>query len=304
MCLVSFSKKPSYSSKEKVDIFNGSPKWGYVDITSKCSHGCAWCYGGFNEDLSSQMEVWEFESVLAKLKAIGITQITISGGEPTEHPDFLEMVKIATQDFMVHICSHGDWDRNWAEDLANLGVKQIQFNYQGSKRHDNVHQVLGSYLKQVVSMKQCINAGIETVGTVTVGAYNLKNIYNIFKELSEIGVTRLRVWETTGKGNKWRKDKQAKEIFEECTKAANKLGFDFIQSYDPEVNGDVNAHCPAKIKMFMYINSESELIFCPATDKLLDKPITSFKENSSRDILKHYKNFMDKITQGCLAREE
>jgi len=304
MCLVSYSKRGEYSSKEKVDMFDGNPKWAYIDITSECSHKCAWCYGGFNEDKSSRMSFTDFKSLLSKLKEIGIHQVSITGGEPTEHPEFISFVAEATKNFMVHICSHGDWDRNWAEDLANLGVKQIQFNYQGSKRHDNVHQVLGSYLKQVVSMKQCINAGIETVGTVTVGAYNLKNIYNIFKELSEIGVTRLRVWETTGKGNKWRKDKQAKEIFEECTKAANKLGFDFIQSYDPEVNGDVNAHCPAKIKMFMYINSESELIFCPATDKLLDKPITSFKENSSRDILKHYKNFMDKITQGCLAREE
>ena len=304
MCLVSFSKEKSYSSKQKVDKFDGLPKWGYIDITSKCSHGCAWCYGGFNEDLNSEMSLNEFRTVLSKLKVMGLHQITITGGEPTEHPQFLEFVAEATKDFMVHVCSHGDWTQDWAKDLAKLGVSQIQFNYQGSKRHDNVHQVLGSYLKQVTAIKQSIKAGVETVGTVTVGAYNLKDIDGIFKEMSDLGVSRLRVWEATGKGNKWRKDKEAKEIFDICKNSASALGFNFVQSYDPDIVGDVNAHCPAQMQMFMYINSDSELIFCPATDQLLDKPIASFKEDTYQAIQNKYSAFMNSLSAGtCLARE-
>ena len=286
-------------------MFDGNPKWGYVDITSECSHGCAWCYGGFNGDKTSRMSVNEFRNILAKMKVMGLHQITISGGEPTEHPDFLQMVEEATKDFMVHVCSHGGWSRNWAKDLALLGVSQLQFNYQGSKRHDGVHQVLGSYLKQVTAIKQSIKAGIETVGTVTVGAYNLKDIDSIFKELSDFGVSRLRIWETTGKGNKWRKDKEAKEIFEICKTSAATLGFNFVQSYDPDIVGDVNAHCPAQMQMFMYINSDSELIFCPATDQLLNKPIASFKEDTYQVIQNKYTKFMDSMPDGvCLARHD
>jgi len=306
MCLISFSKKKAYSSKEKVDKFDGSPKWGYIDITSKCSHGCAWCYGGFNEDLNSEMSLSDFKGVLSKLKVMGVTQISITGGEPTEHPQFLDFIKEATKGFMVHVCTHGDWNQNYALELAKTGVSQVQFNYQGSKRHDNVHQVLGSYLKQVNSIKQSIKAGLETVCTVTIGAYNLGDIDSIFKEISDFGVDRIRIWEATGKGNKWRKDKEAKEIFDKCKDSASKLGFNFIQSYDPEMNGDVNAHCPAQMKMFMYINSKSELIFCPATDQLLDKPIASFKEDTDRSILNKYKEFMDETSKdgiSCLARE-
>jgi MoaA/NifB/PqqE/SkfB family radical SAM enzyme len=307
MCLISFSKKESYSSKEKVDKFDGNPKWGYIDITSKCSHGCAWCYGGFNEDLNSEMSIKDFKNVLAKLKVMGVTQISITGGEPTEHPQFLDFIREATKGFMVHVCTHGDWNQNYALELSKTGVSQVQFNYQGSKRHDNVHQVLGSYLKQVNSIKQSIKAGLETVCTVTIGAYNLGDIDAIFKEISDFGVDRIRIWEATGKGNKWRKDKEAKEIFDKCKYSASKLGFNFIQSYDPEMNGDVNAHCPAQMKMFMYINSKSELIFCPATDQLLDKPIASFKEDTYGKILNKYKGFMDETSKdgiSCLAREE
>lgn len=303
MCLVSFSKDKSYSSKQKVDHFNGTPKWGYIDITSKCSHGCAWCYGGFNEDLNSEMSFNDFKNVLAKLKVMGVTQVSMTGGEPTEHPQFLQMVSEATKHFMVHICTHGDWACNWAKDLALLGVSQIQFNYQGSKRHDNVHQVLGSYLKQVTAIKQTLSAGIESVCTVTVGAYNFNSIDEIFDEISDLGLDRIRVWESTGKGNKWRKDKEVKEIFNKCKESASNLGYNFVQSYEPEVVGDVNAHCPAQMQMFMYINSKSELIFCPATDQLLDKPIASFKNDTSSKILLSYKSFMNSVGAGCLARE-
>jgi MoaA/NifB/PqqE/SkfB family radical SAM enzyme len=302
MCLVSFSKDKSYTSTQKIEQFDGSPKWGYIDITSKCSHGCAWCYGGFNEDLNSEMSFNDFKNVLAKLKVMGLHQITISGGEPTEHPQFLQMVSEATKHFMVHICSHGDWTRNWAKDLSALGVSQIQFNYQGSKRHDNVHQVLGSYIKQVTAIKQSIKAGLETVGTVTVGAYNVGDVDNIFKELSDLGVTRLRVWESVGKGNKWRKGIEAKKIFEACQDSAFKLGYLHTQSYDPDFKADSFVSCPAMSEMLMYVNSDSELRFCTAEDL----PIASFKDDTYQVIQNKYSKFMKDISKDgsrCLARE-
>ena len=141
---------------------------------------------------------------------------------------------------------------------------------------------------------------------MTVGAYNLKDISNIFKEMSDLGISRLRVWEATGKGNKWRKDKEAKEIFDKCKDAASELGFNFVQSYDPEVVGDVNAHCPSMMKMYMYINSNSELLFCPATEQLLDSPIASFKEDNCNKIMSEYEMFMDTISSNgvyCPARD-
>ena len=100
------------------------------------------------------------------------------------------------------------------------------------------------------------------------------------------------------------KYKEAKEIFDICKNSASALGFNFVQSYDPDIVGDVNAHCPAQMQMFMYINSASELIFCPATDQLLNKPIASFKEDTYQVIQNKYSAFMSSLSAGtCLARE-
>jgi MoaA/NifB/PqqE/SkfB family radical SAM enzyme len=305
MCLVSFSKEKEYTAKTKV-VSKGLT-WAVVDATSKCSHGCAWCYGGFNEEGTGvHVSVENFKITLSKLKDMGIKQVTITGGEPTENPNILEMVGLATKDFMVHVNTHGDWNRNYAKDFARLGVSQIQFNYQGSKRHDNVHQVLGAYIKQVTAIKQSLKAGLETVGTLTVGAYNLKDVDIIFKEMSDLGIERLRVWEATGKGNKWRKDKEAIEIFNICKDVANNLGFNFVQSYDPNFEGDVGVKCIPLSKVGVYIDAKSNLIFCPATEQLLDKPIASFLTDSAKTITTNFNNFVDKeLKKGfrCLARE-
>ncbi len=306
MCLVSFSKEKSYSSKNKLKGFDNTPKWAYIEITSACSHKCAWCYGEFNLDKADYMSVAEFETVVDKCIDIGITQITLSGGEPTEHPDFEEIMSIACMEFDVNIATHGDWKQDWSGLMMINGVKQVQFNYQGRKRHDGVHQV-ESYENQLQSMKAIKALGIDVVGTVTVGAYNLKDVNEIFSELVALDVSRLRVWEATGYGNKFKKDKSAREIFEVCQIEASKLGYNYTQSYDPVFDGDVGVKCLSLSKLFMYIKADSSLIFCGAVPSERDKPFANFKHNTAEEIKRSYMNYMDSKSCGaayCMARQD
>ncbi len=298
MCLVSFSKEKSYSSKNKLKDFDNTPKWAYIEITNACSHKCAWCYGEFNLDKSDYMSVSEFETVVDKCIDIGITQITLSGGEPTEHPDFEEIMSIACMDFDVNIATHGDWKQDWSGLMMINGVKQVQFNYQGSKRHDGVHQV-ESYENQLQSMKAVKAVGIDVAGTVTIGEYNIKDISEIFKELDTLGVSRLRVWEATGYGSAFMKNRSAKEIFEVCQAEATKLGYDYTQSYDPVFDGDVGVACPSLSKLFMYIKADSSVIYCGAVPSERDKPFANFKTDSVEAIKTSYIQYMDLKNKGC-----
>ncbi len=305
MCLVSFSKEKSYPSKNKLKDFDNTPKWAYIEITNACSHKCAWCYGEFNLDKADYMSVAEFETVVDKCIDIGITQITLSGGEPTEHPDFEEIMSIACMEFDVNIATHGDWKQDWSGLMMINGVKQVQFNYQGSKRHDGVHKVK-SYDNQLQSMKAVKAVGIDVVGTVTVGAYNLKDVNDIFSELVALDVSRLRVWEATGYGNKFKKDKSAKDIFEVCQIEAIKLGYNFTQSYDPVFEGDVGVKCLSLSKLFMYIKADSSLIFCGAVPSERDKPYANFKTDKAIDIKQSYIDYMNSKSCGtayCMARQ-
>lgn len=305
MCLVSFSKEKTYSSKEKLKGFDNTPKWAYIEITNSCSHKCAWCYGEFNLDKSDYMSTSDFKILVTKAKEIGINQITLSGGEPTEHPEFEEIMAIACKEFNVNVATHGGWKRDWTSLMVANGVKQVQFNYQGSKRHDGVHKVK-SYDSQIQSMKSVKAVGIDVVGTVTVGEYNIKDIDAIFLELDLLGVSRLRVWEATGYGTPFMKNRSAKDIFEICRGSARDLGYKYVQSYDPVFEGDVGVKCLSLSKLFMYIKVDASVIYCGAVPGERDKPFANFLRDTSSKIKQKYMDYMNSkmcSSPYCMARE-
>ena len=265
MCLVSFSKTDNYSALKKVE-YRSQPAWAYFHICDDCSHKCPWCYGEFNLNRSSLMSLEDFKTITAKLKQIGTLQITLSGGEPTEHPQFREFVKhAAANGFMIHIASHGEHiDEEVAGFLAAQNVAQVQFNWQGSRYHDRMHGVKGAYEKAVKAVGYVLAEGIEATTTITVGKYNLPHIEEIMGEAVALGVSRLRVWESTGVGNAWRKGLEAVHIFERCREVAAGFGYNHTLSYDPLFQGDVTVPCIQFSNLTMCIESTGKLVFCKA----------------------------------------
>lgn len=273
MCLVAFSKTNKYSALKKIDAQRKQqitgPTWAYVVICDNCSHGCSWCYGGFDQDLHQHMLLSDFETILDKLKEVGIQQITLAGGEPTEHPQFQEFVAATFErNFIIHVASHGEYiDEPLARFMASHGVSQVQLNWQGERHHDRVHRRPGSFAKAVTAGKVLLEKSIEVTATVTIGRYNIEHLDEIFTEAAELGVSRLRVWESTGRGNGHRKDLEALEIFTLARGAAAKLGYSHVLSYDPVFEGDVSIPCLQFSGLYMYIASTGWLEFCGAVEE-------------------------------------
>jgi len=309
MCMVSFSRESNYSSLQKIKQFDGIPKWAYIAICDNCSHKCSWCYGGFNHNLDNQMSIEMFETVLEKCKQIGIKQITLTGGEPTEHKHFMTFVKMTNDaGFLLHIASHGEHiTSEMAAELKQHNVRQVQINWQGLKHHDNVHGVVGSFDKQVAGIKHLVANDIEVTTTTTIGKYNLKEVKSIFQQAADLGVNRIRVWESTGVGNAFRKGLEAKEIFEYCDKEAKQLGYIHTLSYDPAYQtADVNVPCPQLTNLFMYITADGNVADCCAIPD--GNIIANFLEDNSELILNNYLTFnktnLEAKGMRCMARED
>lgn len=308
MCLVSFSRTDNYSALKKLK--NASmPAWAYVVICDNCSHECAWCYGEFNHDLDNVMPFSFFATILDKLKAMGTLQLSLAGGEPTEHPDFKRFVTHAKdKGFLIHIVSHGEHiDRDMAQFLKTNNVDQVQINWQGRRNHDQVHGVAGSYEKAANALRYLAEVGIETTANITVGKYNLPHIEGIMREAAVLGVTRLRVWETTGYGTPFLKGLEAVGIFDRCREAARDLGYHHCLSYDPAYKGDVSVPCLQFANLYMYITSQGKLDFCGAVPHTVN--ITDFldPEQSAESIRATYLQRNNEILGDnapyCVARE-
>lgn len=64
----------------------------YFALTNHCNRSCPWC----STCSSPRGDTWlTIEDFAARLPAEGLFQVQLEGGEPTLHPDFLAMVRIA-----------------------------------------------------------------------------------------------------------------------------------------------------------------------------------------------------------------
>lgn len=91
-----------------------------VQITNRCRMVCPHCMdescpdGGLMDDAT-------FGNAIRFVRDNGCPQITISGGEPTEHPHFLDFCKMASRaDIKFCVCTNGMW----------LGDEQAEWRFE------------------------------------------------------------------------------------------------------------------------------------------------------------------------------
>jgi uncharacterized radical SAM superfamily Fe-S cluster-containing enzyme len=78
-----------------------------IEITERCNLSCPTCFAGSSPAHSNMMSMEEFTRQVDQLVAggkSGSDMIQLSGGEPTIHPDFLEMVELLFDRGFKQVC--------------------------------------------------------------------------------------------------------------------------------------------------------------------------------------------------------
>ena len=65
-----------------------------LSITSYCQRSCSFCYREANATNYRHLSVEDISSVIEQAKDCGTLQIALGGGNPNEHPRFVEIVKL------------------------------------------------------------------------------------------------------------------------------------------------------------------------------------------------------------------
>jgi len=60
----------------------------YINLTNKCNLRCLHCLGDYAEPRDNELTLSEWKTVVDDLVSLQVFYINISGGEPTQHPDF------------------------------------------------------------------------------------------------------------------------------------------------------------------------------------------------------------------------
>lgn len=71
-----------------------------ISITDYCERGCDFCYRNANIE-GCFMKLSFFEEIMQQAEKAGIQQIALGGGNPNQHPDFINFLKIAREHHIV-----------------------------------------------------------------------------------------------------------------------------------------------------------------------------------------------------------
>ncbi|MDP1695099.1 MAG: radical SAM protein [Candidatus Woesearchaeota archaeon] len=64
----------------------------YITLTNKCNLRCLHCLGDYAEPCDNELSFSEWKTVIDDLASMQVFYLNISGGEPTQHPDFCSIL--------------------------------------------------------------------------------------------------------------------------------------------------------------------------------------------------------------------
>ncbi len=180
-------------------------KW--VGITTKCNNKCIFCLDGdiknkFHKSLSQIKK--EFDSGLAE----GCTRLILSGGDPTVHPDFIEIIKLGKEKGYkkIQVITNGRmfYYKKFLNKSIKFGLNEITFSIHGHTKelHDSLTSVKGSFEQTVQGIKNALNNYNLIVNVdIVLNKKNVKYFPEIIRFLLELGIREFDILQIMPFGN-------------------------------------------------------------------------------------------------------
>ena len=91
----------------RISMLGQEPFWNVngpelvdISITNYCEKGCGFCYRASNPS-GNHMQLQEYSRLMTQAKEAGVLQVALGGGNPNQHPDFVNILKVTREYGMV-----------------------------------------------------------------------------------------------------------------------------------------------------------------------------------------------------------
>lgn len=159
-------------------------KDAYMVLGYACNQKCMCCPCQKDSNLKSIIELEELKIQADKMETAGITDVTISGGEPTIYPDFFEIIEyLVNKNLKVHILSNGEKfsNINFAEKFIKI-VKNKEvtvtttFHSYKKEEHEKQNSSKGSFERSIKGLKFLDDNNIQISIKHCITKYNYKDL--------------------------------------------------------------------------------------------------------------------------------
>jgi len=238
-----------------------------VQLTTRCNLNCIHCFvDGSGDDIS----VGIIEKIIPFAKACKCSCLDFTGGEPTLHPGFFDIIRLlANNDLQFTMVTNG-W--RFAEDYRNINpyvdsIRKLIFSLDGATEdiHDSI-RAEGSYRRVMQAVSICrfkeIPFGIRTV----VSRSNIHQLEGIALVAAKIGAEYLTLiplqpTPRTVAQNLILHPDDLKEIKQEALRLRKIFAMKILLTAG-YLDEDPLALCPALTMNELFLTSKEEVGFC------------------------------------------
>jgi radical SAM protein with 4Fe4S-binding SPASM domain len=159
----------------------------YFVITRRCNLFCSHCIRSSGPGLTDHLQLEDVERVLKKLSVFKSAQLLISGGEPSLHPEFLEICNIASHYFdKVNINTNGLRPEILLIALSQTkGKISFQISIDGNEFLHNKIRGHGTYRRTLDAIKSIGGKGRVIVSS-TIGDENIDSLTELDEDLKDL----------------------------------------------------------------------------------------------------------------------
>jgi len=253
-----------------------------IDITNRCNLKCNHCRA--KKD-SSELSLEDIKKICENAKKNQFKEITLSGGEPTLHNNFLEILDIIKyHGFGCNLTTNGLISKKIIKNEKLRYIKSIQISIDGTEKiHDNTRGIPGSFKRTIENARILKDRGFNIIIKSIIFKSNYNSIVPLAEYLKNEGfkILEIRMIIPYNKGRSiWELEKiDPKAYLKLFYKLKNIKGLKVISSdpvlipFTPELvklltkegnilNGKIYAGCHAGLDQ-LYISSDRQVFPCP-----------------------------------------
>lgn len=164
-----------------------APNRIYLELTRRCNLRCKMCYNASGQALPNELTTNEFKSLLEQMSEAGVFEARFTGGEPTQRPDFFEILDYAIAgQFYVSLATNAVWNRELIQEICRRKIDDVVISLEGSQEINDRFRVGGSYKMTLETIRSLKEAGFQRVRINTVlSTLNWQRVEPLFQICQE-----------------------------------------------------------------------------------------------------------------------
>lgn len=169
------------------------PKSFWLNITDSCNNKCSWCYEKNNSITNQYMPIDLADKIVSSMRECGADDCIIIGGEPTLHPDLLEIIsKVKAAKLRAILVTNGRVlsDENFVKNLCKYEIDAVNVSIHGWDQESyQLHTESKNGFEQMAKSILFLNKYKINIGTTLVlTKYLVPELERAIKSIAKIGV--------------------------------------------------------------------------------------------------------------------